>query len=109
MNIKGPDPVRNVYMLELIGTSFEVLEHSDPGLVGRHGIVVDETRGTIHLETNGNRCMIPKKNGRFQIEVKKGKEISKVLIDGNDILFRPVDRTKKCERKIPPSRNIDHG
>jgi ribonuclease P protein subunit POP4 len=101
MKGRGPDPVRNVYMLELIGTRLKVLDHSDPGLIGRQGVVVDETKGTILIRSNGRESRIQKKNGRFEIMVKTGKGFRSVLIDGNDILIRPVYRTKKCEKMSP--------
>ncbi|RLF69322.1 MAG: ribonuclease P protein subunit [Thermoplasmata archaeon] len=108
MRTKRPDPVNNVHILELIGTSVEVLDHSDPGLRGLAGRIVDETMGMIVVDGGKRRLKIPKRSALLRIRVIKGGSEVPVDIKGDDILYRPEDRTKKCERKrpkTPKSRN----
>lgn len=101
MKNRGLDPVRNVHMLELIGKMVVVVRHDDPSLTGIEGSILDETMKMFLVEFNGKRRMIPKRNGEFRINIEKEGTLSSVTVMGNDILFRPVDRTKRCERKRP--------
>jgi ribonuclease P protein subunit POP4 len=98
MNEKGPGKIRNILLLELIGTQLRVLQHTDPGLIGREGIVLDETKGTFLLENNGRRSVVPKNGGRFRFTDLRGESLT-IEIDGSDILFRPEDRIKKLDKK----------
>ena len=71
---------------ELIGLLVEV---RDLSLKGR---VVDETRNTFLVETPSGVKRVPKPGRRFLFRVGT-REIE---IDGNEIMFRPEDRTKKA-------------
>jgi len=81
----------NVRKHELIGLQVAVLRSSDPSLVGVRGLVVDETRNTLVVEAAGREKRVPKEGTRFRFEVQGGVEV-----DGDEILFRPEDRTKKA-------------
>lgn len=72
---------------EFIGMDALVASSGHPGYLGISGKVVDETRGTIHIDTDSGVKIIPKSGNAFQIN---GREI-----DGRDIMFRPEDRIKK--------------
>ncbi len=98
MNEKGPGKVRNILLLELIGTQLRVLHHTDPGLIGREGIVLDETKGTFLLDNDGKRSVVPKKGGRFRLTGLES-DLRSIEIDGSDILYRPEDRNKKLDKK----------
>jgi ribonuclease P protein subunit POP4 len=98
MNSKGHDRNRNILMLELIGARLRVVQHTDPGLSDREGIVLDETMKTFLIDEDGKRTIVPKKGGRFSLaSMKSGGQ--PILVDGSDIQFRPEDRNKKMERK----------
>jgi ribonuclease P protein subunit POP4 len=81
----------NVRKHELIGLQVAVLRSPDPSLVGVRGLVVDETRNTLVVEAGGREKRVPKEGTRFRFEVQGGVEV-----DGDEILFRPEDRTKKA-------------
>lgn len=107
MKRSGPDPVRNVYIMEFAGARIEILDHTDPTLIGIKGKVKKETMGTFLIVSDGKEKMVQKKGGRFQVVVMTKEGSRPVTIIGDDIMFRPVDRTKKCERKRPPENNND--
>ncbi len=83
---------RNIIYHELIGLKIRVLEHSDPGLVGVKGIVVDETAKTLLIETrDGSRKRVLKEHGVYEFILPGG---GKVIIRGVQILGRPEYRLK---------------
>ena len=75
---------RDVARHELIGLSVSV-----DG--GPHGVVVDETRNTFLVETASGPKRVPKPGKRFSFRVGNAD----VVLDGDDIMFQPEDRTKK--------------
>lgn len=76
---------------ELIGLSVVVAASSDPSLVGLRGVVVDETRNTLRVETPRGEKTVPKHGTTFTFEVQGGTRVA-----GDDLLFRPEDRIKKA-------------
>ncbi|RAP52405.1 MAG: ribonuclease P [Methanosphaera sp. SHI613] len=88
---------QNVFRHELIGLTVEIIDSSHKEFVGIKGIVIDETRNTITLETNDIEKMIPKANVVFLFTLPQGEKVS---IDGNVIVARPEDRIKKKFKKI---------
>ncbi len=76
---------------ELIGLRVLVSGSTDPSLVGLRGVVRDETRNTITVETARGEKRVPKHGTAFTFEVQGG-----VRVDGDDLLFRPEDRIKKA-------------
>jgi len=80
---------------ELIGLKAEVVESPDAGRTGLKGVVVDETKNVLVIESNGVEKRVPKKEAKFEFSL--GNE--SVLVDGKSIAFRPEDRTKECWRK----------
>ncbi len=81
----------NLKSHELIGLKV-LVESSDPGLNGVMGIVRDETRNTITVETVDRILTIPKKASVFIVEVSNGE---RVRLTGAQALFRPEDRVKR--------------
>ena len=64
---------------EFMGEQVTVSEHSDPSIQGISGKVVDETRETITIFSNGKFMF---KNGE---------------LEGNKIAYRSQDRIKKVK------------
>ena len=88
---------KNIFFHELIGLKIRVIHHSDPGLVGVKGVVIDETQKTIVIETvDKRRKRILKEHGVYEIQLPTGE---KVVIRGYQILGRPEDRLKNILRK----------
>ena len=75
--------------VEFIGEFVEVTEHSDPGLCGVSGTIVDETRETLIIRSNGTKKIISKRPGKFAF--KDGE------LNGAKIAYRPQDRIKKVK------------
>lgn len=77
---------------ELIGLPVEVVESTDPTLVGIQGKVVDETLNTFLVERgDGRRVHVAKSNSVFAFD----DEGERVRIPGDRVRFRPEDRIKK--------------
>ena len=75
---------------ELIGLEAEVIGGTEKSRNGLKGLIVDETKNLLVLETEKGIKNIPKNESVFQVVL--GTE--KVVLDGKDILARPEDRTK---------------
>ncbi len=77
---------------EWIGLRVTILESSDPGHRGIVGIVRDETRNTIRIETQRRLLTIPKTGTTFLTTLPTGE---KLPVQASKIRFRPEDRVKK--------------
>ncbi len=82
-----------VYNSTWIGSTLNVVESSDSTLVGRSGVVLNETKNTLVLL-----------DGDAQVTL--GKAAIKFTIDGSDVVIRgalvgqrPEDRTHRKYRK----------
>ena len=73
---------------ELIGLDVEVLSAPFSGISGR---VVDETKRTLTIESDGTERMVPKPGNEFRFPYE-GRTID---IIGSEIMHRPEDRIKK--------------
>ncbi len=101
------DPGRNLLMMELIGSQVRVDEHPDATIRGLEGTVMDETRNMLLIANEGRRCWVPKMDGRFSfLLVGRGND-AWTEVDGCTMLFRPEDRTRKCERMITVNGRVE--
>ncbi len=80
---------------ELIGRQVRVSGTNDPTLAGLAGIVVDETMKTLTLDVEGQRRVVGKLGQSFTFTLNERE----VLLDGEDIAYRPEDRIKKARVK----------
>ena len=99
------DPVRDLYIRELIGGEVRVIEHSDPTFIGLFGTVLDETMNTFLIRSGEGTRKVPKKGAKFEYMVKEKNEVIRVELDGDTLIQRPEDRTKKLERKKVDRKN----
>lgn len=76
---------------ELMGLEVEVVESTNPSLVGLAGRVVDETRNTLVVDAHGNR-RLPKGACAFAFTLPGGQ---RVWVDGAKLVGRPEDRITK--------------
>jgi ribonuclease P protein subunit POP4 len=87
---EGADVARR----ELIGLEVTI-GSGHAGFDGLSGTVRDETMNTFLVETaSGSEVRVPKAGQDFTFRV--GDE--RIVVRGNDIQFRPEDRTKKISR-----------
>ena len=73
--------------MELIGLNTQVINSTDSTKIGLKGEIWFETKNVFTLMTENGLKIIPKKENIF--------EIKNEIINGNEILFRPEQRTKK--------------
>ena len=77
---------------ELLGLVVRVNQHTDGGLMGRAGRVVEETRETLVLRDARGGFRVAKRPGTFDVTFQDGTR--KTLV-GSRLAFRPQDRVKR--------------
>jgi ribonuclease P protein subunit POP4 len=82
---------KNLVKHELIGLEAEVSDCTNKFCVGICGLVVDETKNTLTIETQNGLKRIQKKGSTLIFKIQSGK---KVKVNGNKIALRPEDRMK---------------
>ncbi len=85
---------RNLKAHELIGLDVEVINSSSYYLIGLKGKIIDETKNTFLVKTKKGIKRIPKKGNIFLFNLRN----MHVKIKGDEICFRPEERTKKVMR-----------
>ena len=74
---------------EFMGEQVTVSQHSDPSIQGISGKIIDETRETITIFSDGKAKMVSKRPGKFMF--KDGE------LNGDKIAYRSQDRIKKVK------------
>ena len=87
---------RNLIRHELIGLTVEVAESRNENQKGVMGLVVDETKNLLTIETAAGLKKIQKNTSVFIFKIPDGK---KVKVDGKKIVARPEDRIKLKVKK----------
>ncbi len=83
---------RNIILNELIGLRVRVLYSLDKKQRGISGIVIDETKNMLVLETKGGIKRVVKSISGFRFYSGR----SSFKVDGKEINFRPHERTGKA-------------
>jgi len=80
--------IDNITSHEFIGLHTEIIQSSNPQIIGLNGRIVDETKSMFRINTeNGTKSISKSENSwKFTIEDKD------VIIDGSKIAKRPFDR-----------------
>jgi len=80
--------IDNITSHEFIGLHTEIIQSSNPQIIGLNGRIVDETKSMFRINTmNGTKSIAKVKNSwKFSIENKD------IVIDGSKIAKRPFDR-----------------
>ena len=86
----------NLVHHEFIGLNVDVKSKTDKSL-NLFGTVIDETKNTFKIESDGQEKVIPKKGSIFTFEIPSGE---KVEVTGDILSIRPEDRIKKRFKKI---------
>ncbi len=87
---------KNLIRHELIGLKVEVVDSTNKFHIGIKGLVVDETKNLLIIETEKGIKKIQKKGTTFVFEIPNGK---KVKVNGTIIAKRPEDRIKLKVKK----------
>ena len=77
-----------IYPYELIGEKIEVVQSKNKSNFGMKGKVVNETKHTLKIETQGKIKTLMKENITFKIKSKG------LIIEGKTINKRPEERLK---------------
>ena len=78
----------NIMSHELIGLRTEIVESSNPQIIGLNGTIIDETKSTITIDTINGTKMIAKSNNSWKF-LLDNKDI---ILNGSKITKRPFDR-----------------
>tara|TARA_A100001037_G_scaffold306752_1_gene354966 strand:- start:3662 stop:3916 length:255 start_codon:yes stop_codon:yes gene_type:complete len=81
----------NIINLPWLARNLEVTQSTDPTLIGVSGMVQDETRRTITVQTERGTKTLAKDTIRFKID--------DVEIDGSKVGQRPEERVGKRYRR----------
>jgi ribonuclease P protein subunit POP4 len=87
-----PISSQNILAHEWIGLEITVTESPDPNLEGLTGLVRDETRNTLIIETPRRTLRIAKTETIFTAKMPTGETST---VQGNMLRYRPEDRVKK--------------
>ncbi len=87
----------NIVRHELIGLRVRISESPDSEMLGVDGRVVNETRNTITVETDGKEKDIAKEHTTFSFKLPQSEMWVKVR--GSLLVARPEDRIKKKQEK----------
>jgi len=80
---------KNFLRQEFIGLKAKVLTSRDPSLKGIEGIIIDETKNMLIIETNKGIKKIAKDIATF--------EIAGNIVNGKKIKYRPEERIGKIK------------
>jgi ribonuclease P protein subunit POP4 len=83
---------KNLLYSSFIGLEAEIANSSQRSLIGLKGIVVDETKNLIVIESGGREIKVPKVSSLFRFTAENGE---KVDVEGRKMAFRPHERPKK--------------
>ena len=87
---------RNLIRHEFIGLQVEVAESSNRFNIGIKGMIVDETKNILVIETANGLKKIQKKETKFIFTIPDGR---RVKVDGTKIITRPEERVKLKVKK----------
>ncbi len=82
----------NLTAHELTGLKTIINSSPDPSIKGLAGIIRDETKNTLKIETKGRILTIPKKDTSFLVEFGSGQS---AILNGDQLVCRSEDRVKK--------------
>jgi len=82
----------NIYNRNWLGRNLNIITSTDESLVGRQGMVIDETQKTITIKEDGRKIKLGKSSIKFTITD------SDVVIDGALVGQRPENRTHRKYR-----------
>ncbi len=88
--------INNLIRSELIGLKVGIAKSTHAGYVDIKGIVIDETKNTFLILSQGKKKRVPKKNCVFRFYLPNGM---KAEVNGNLLLGKPEERIKKVLKR----------
>jgi ribonuclease P protein subunit POP4 len=95
----NPITPENIHRHELIGLKLEIIQSTDKQMIGMNGLVVDETKNLLVIDsskTDSNRVKIPKKDCIFRFSLPSGDQVD---VDGSLLKLKSENRLKNVMRK----------
>ena len=87
---------QNILRHELIGLSVSVLRAKDSAMRGVRGVVVDETRNMLMVNSRRRKVMIAKNIATFRFNLPGGVRVD---VDGERLVSKPENRMKTRVRR----------
>jgi ribonuclease P protein subunit POP4 len=87
-----PVTKQNLLAHEWIGLHVTIDDSRDPSLRRVSGLVRDETKNTLIIETRGSKITVPKMHTALTANLPSGERLR---VEGDLLRFRPEDRIKK--------------
>jgi ribonuclease P protein subunit POP4 len=88
----------NLTRHELIGRTVQLCGSTNKSLVGLSGMIVDETRNTLIMQTNRGVKCVPKSNTSLSFTLP---DYQRVIVSGSILISQPENRINK---KVKGSR-----
>ena len=79
----------NIYSHEFIGMDTEIVQSTNPQVIGLNGRINNETKSMFTISTNKGVKSIPKAQSHWKF-ILENKDA--VIVDGTKIAKRPFDR-----------------
>ena len=80
--------VENITSHEFVGLDTQIVNSSNPQIVGLNGRIIEETKSMFRINTKKGTKFIAKNNNSWQFRLQD----KQVIIDGSKITKRPFDR-----------------
>jgi ribonuclease P protein subunit POP4 len=93
MNAAVPE---NILRHELIGLNVRIVRSPNKSILGRSGLVVNESKNMLTLSKKGRKIIIPKSVATFRLKLADGRIIE---VDGRRLVGRPENRLKTKIRR----------
>lgn len=87
----------DIVCYEFVGVDAEITESRHQNIVGTSGRIIDETRNTFIISSEGKKKIIAKDSSSFQFYFRDGTIVE---IHGRLLVGRPEDRLKKNIRRL---------
>jgi ribonuclease P protein subunit POP4 len=92
----SPAAPENILRHELIGLNVKIVHSSNRFILGRSGLIVNESRNMLTLSRKGRKVLIPKSVATFRFTLADGRLVE---VDGNRLVGRPENRLKTKVRR----------
>lgn len=79
---------KNITSHELIGLNTKIVRSSNPQIIGLNGMVIDETKSMLTLDTKNGIKSIAKANSDWEFSIRG----CLTIVNGSNIQKRPFDR-----------------
>ncbi|MEM0492400.1 MAG: ribonuclease P protein subunit [Candidatus Thermoplasmatota archaeon] len=77
---------------ELIGLNIKIIDTTDPTWLNVSGLVIDESKNTLLIRSQGRDKRIAKNIAVFEFN----RQGEKTIVEGLRLMYRPEDRIKKA-------------